>query len=214
MSDSSTRLLSPSPPSMVTANMKIGIYGGTFDPVHNAHLALAEACQQAIPLDEVWLIPNAQSPRKLRPGFATGAQRLAMLQAAIGQRPGFRVLPIEIDKPGPSYTVDTLRQLHHDHPAAQFYLLLGADSVADFPSWKDPREIMSLATIVAVNRGSDPLKLPAIATESQTPWHCVTMPASDLSASFIRRNVAQGKDITPFVPSAAAKLINDRGLYR
>jgi nicotinate-nucleotide adenylyltransferase len=193
--------------------MRIGLYGGTFDPVHLAHLVLAEQCREQLALDEVWFIPAASPPHKSGVTITEAKHRVAMLELAIAGHASFKLSRLELERTGPSYTVETLRQLRHDHSGVDFFLLLGGDSIRDFTTWREPQEIARLATLVAVNRGA--AELADIPTDIAAPEsRCVVqMPAIDISASDLRQRVATGRGIRYLVPRAVEQYIQQHGLY-
>src|SRR5262249_15510073 len=127
---------------------KVGIFGGTFDPVHLGHLIMAEQCREQAELDEVWFVPAARPPHKQERTLTPFAQRVEMLALAIAGMPAFRVDELEKDRPGPSYTVETLQALHERYPDTQFSLLVGSDSLPDLPGWKNPKRIIELAELL------------------------------------------------------------------
>ena len=118
--------------------MRLGVFGGSFDPVHYGHLLLAETCREQANLDEVWFIPAATPPHKQDREITPAKLRLEMLQLAVGGTDYFGVTTIEIDRGGVSYTVDTLAELRRLHADAELFLLMGADSLSEFPTWRDP----------------------------------------------------------------------------
>ena len=132
--------------------MRIGILGGTFDPVHYGHLIAAETCRERLKLDQVRLIPAASPPHKPGVKIADGHARADMLSLAVSGYPEFIVDRRELKRSGPSYTVDTLRELTAEYPGHDLYFLMGADSLRDLLAWREPEEIARLATIVACNR--------------------------------------------------------------
>jgi len=197
--------------------MRLGIFGGSFDPVHNAHLALAQACQEQATLDEVWFVPTAIQPLKEHGPQATDVQRVEMLALALGNRPDWRVCTIEIDRGGKSYTVDTLRQMFEELPEVELFFMMGADAVRDVPQWKEPTEIFRLATPLVVRRGGEPE--PDLATvralsPADKPPQFITMPAIKASSTEIRRRIAAGQSIDDLVPLAVARYVHDEQLYR
>ncbi|MDX1969125.1 MAG: nicotinate-nucleotide adenylyltransferase [Planctomycetaceae bacterium] len=195
--------------------MRIGIYGGTFDPIHLAHLVLAEQCLEQAALDEVWFIPAAQPPHKLGASISPPAQRLAMLEFAIAGHPRFRVDRVELERGGPSFTVDTLSLLQARHPADEWFLLLGADAIRDFPTWREPERILELARIVAVNRGGQPLPdLAPVQGGRAERVQVVEMPGLEISATDLRARVAAGRSIRFLVPRAVEVYIHQQALYR
>src|SRR5438876_207069 len=131
--------------------MRIGLFGGTFDPVHVAHLILAEQCREQGRLDEVRFVIAARPPHKPQPAVPF-AQRVEMLSLAISGQPAFRVEELERDRPGPSYTVDTLEELRRRHPDAELVLIIGSDSLHDLPLWYEPVRILQLAELLVTAR--------------------------------------------------------------
>ncbi len=201
--------------------MRLGIFGGTFDPVHYGHLILAECCRGQLSLDQVWFLPAAVPPHKQSDELTPGEQRAEMLELAVGGQPAFSVCRYEIQRGGVSYTIDTLGHFHREHAAAELYFLMGADSLRDLPTWKDPVEICQLATPVVVDRGgADALDLGRL--EGLLPKerseairaHRVVMPRIDISGSDLRSRVAAAKSIRYQTPRAVEKYIETHGLYR
>jgi nicotinate-nucleotide adenylyltransferase len=201
--------------------MRLGIYGGSFDPVHFGHLLVAENCREQCKLDEVWLIPAAISPHKRHAAPADAAHRVEMLKLAIGGHEPFRVSTVEIDRGGVSYTVDTLEQLHADDPSREMFLILGADALEDLPSWKNPQRICELALPLVVCRAYAPdpdfsvlaplVSHPRIAQAQRAQ---VNMAPIGIASSDIRRRDATGKSIRFRTPRAVEKYIETHGLYR
>ena len=199
--------------------MRIGIYGGTFDPVHMGHLVLAEQCREQCQLDEIWFVPAGQPPHKSETPISPAAQRVELLELALAGHPVFRLERLELNRTGPSFTVDTLQQLHELHPNNELFLLMGADSVHDFPSWREPARILQLATIVAVNRGDHS---PCDFTEIERLWGTATaknclsveMPGLDISSSDLRHRVRSGHSIRYLVPRSVEVYIEQHKLYR
>jgi nicotinate-nucleotide adenylyltransferase len=199
--------------------MRIGVFGGTFDPVHLGHLLLAEACREQAGLDRVIFIPAGIPPHKQGRELTPGNDRAEMLEFAIAGHPEFTVDRSEIKRSGPSYTVDTLRALRHNQPADEFCLLMGADSLAEFHLWKDPREIASLASLVVVNRGSQAPPdlaslIPQLGESAVSQIQIVTMPAIEISASDIRQRAQQGRSLRYLVPRAVERYILEHKLYQ
>lgn len=198
--------------------MRIGLYGGTFDPVHLAHLILAEACRDQAQLDRVVLIPAGQPPHKQGRQLAPGTARADMLELAVAGHPDFSVDRSEIKRSGPSYTVETLRSWHESHPTDELFFLMGADSLADFPHWKDPQEIAALASLVVVNRGGQPKPevtalIPKIGEAAVNRIQFVTMPSIELAAGDIRLRIEQGRSIRYLIPRAVEQYIAEHRLY-
>lgn len=186
----------------------IGLLGGSFDPIHHGHLIAAQLLRDALELSEIRFVPARLQPFKAGRHAATAEQRAAMVALAIGSEPGFVLERSELDRPGPSYTVDTLRGLRASQPGADLVLLIGADAAAEFPAWREAPQIPQLARVVVFGRGGmEPPSVPGL-------WRTVELPPIDISGSEIRRRVASGRSIRYWVPDAVAGYITDHGLYR
>ena len=186
--------------------MKTGILGGTFDPIHEGHLAAGRAAIDCAGLDRVVIIPTGVPPH--RPRAVAGAEdRLEMCRLAVSGDHRFEVSDIELRREGASYTVDTLRQLQELDPSTELYLILGWDAAKLLGTWHDPEEVRRLARIIVVTRpGSGvPVTTSEILCERPTP---------DVSASRLRGALARGEDVAGFVPAPVAEYIARRGLYR
>jgi nicotinate-nucleotide adenylyltransferase len=196
--------------------MRLGIYGGSFDPVHQGHLALAHACQQQTALDEIWFLPTAVQPLKQGGPHATDAERIEMLRLAILSEPSWRVCELETARGGVSYTVETLRQLGDELPNAVLFFLMGADAVRDAPRWREPREIFRLATPLVVRRAGQPepdmAALRALCADNKPPQR-IEMPAVDVSSTQVRRRAAAGESLDELVPKSVARYIRSHGVY-
>ncbi|HEX7379011.1 MAG TPA: nicotinate-nucleotide adenylyltransferase [Pirellulales bacterium] len=201
--------------------MRLGLYGGTFDPVHLGHLLLAEFCREQCRLDEVWFLPAAEPPHKKRPDLTSPEKRMDMLRLAIGGQEAFSVCTREIERGGLSYTVETLNALAAEDAGRQLFFLLGGDSLADLPRWREPARICELAIPVVVSRpGSPPPDYDALAALVAPPRlaeiraHQVEMPQIGISSRDLRRRVAAGLSIRYQTPRAVEKYIETAGLYR
>ncbi|MEM9351746.1 MAG: nicotinate-nucleotide adenylyltransferase [Planctomycetota bacterium] len=201
--------------------MRLGIFGGSFDPIHNGHLLLADCCVEQRGLDTLWLVPTCRQPFKPRGPVASDEARLAMLRAAIAGRERLGVSTIELERGGTSYTVDTLERIAAEHPDAKLFLAMGADTLADLPHWKDPRRVCELATPMAVGRAgfgaTDFCVLEDVVPAErlgEIAAAAVTMPAAEVSSSAIRRAVAAGRPWREHVPKSVAAVIDERQLYR
>ncbi|MCX7423518.1 MAG: nicotinate-nucleotide adenylyltransferase [Planctomycetia bacterium] len=198
---------------------RIGIYGGSFDPIHLGHLLLAETCREVCALDEVWFLPCANPPHKPVGSLSAGQLRVEMIELAIAGNPWFKVCRIELDRSGPSFTVETLRQLTLQHPTAEFCFLMGADSLADLPQWREPRTILELAEVIAVNRGHQtPLSVDLLENQlgslARDRVSLVAMPAIDVSATDLRERVRSNRSTRFRIPRAVEVYITQHGLYR
>ncbi len=185
--------------------MKVGVFGGTFDPVHVGHLAIAHAALESVPLDRVLFVLARRSPLKDRGPVAGEADRLEMLELAVAGEPRFGVSRVELDREGPSYTVDTLERLAG---ADELFLILGSDAIADFPRWKDPERIATLATLVVAERPGAPERM------GDAPIVRFDAPRLDISSHELRARAARGRSLRYLVPEPAWKHIEARGLYR
>ena len=201
--------------------MRLGVFGGTFDPVHYGHLLLAETCREQCRLDEVWFVPAAVPPHKQDRTRSPARQRIEMLELATGGHDAFVVSPIEIQRGGVSYTVDTLAEVHAQRPNAELFLLMGADSLKDLPTWREPVRICELAIPIVVHRAGSPP--PDFSCLSRTVpanrlelfrQHQVEMPIVEFSSRDLRARVAAGQSIRYRTPRAVEKYIETNGLYR
>jgi nicotinate-nucleotide adenylyltransferase len=191
--------------------MRLGLFGGTFDPPHNAHVALARAAQHALKLDEVRWIPAGQPWQKART-ITAAAHREAMVRAAIDGEPRFVLDRIELEREGPSYTIDTVNALHARQPQAELFLVIGADQYAGLHSWRGWQELVGRVTLAVANR---PGPTPAVHPEVLRFAHrVVPLPMLDISATDIRERVARGVPIDSLVPPAVARYIKTHALYR
>jgi nicotinate-nucleotide adenylyltransferase len=196
--------------------MRLGVFGGTFDPVHYGHLLLAEQCREQLALDSVWFVPAAVSPHKQGLPSTSAAHRAAMLELAIAGHPAFCVCDEELRRGGPSYTVETLDALHRDDPSRRLVLLIGADSLADLPTWREPARILELAEIAAVNRGRGAAQLDAVLPvlpQAASRVTLVQMPAVELSATDLRGRAAAGRSLRYLTPRPVEEYIREHRLY-
>lgn len=185
----------------------IGLLGGSFDPIHHGHLLVAQAVLEALDLEELRFVPARSQPFKGGRHSAPAETRARMVAVAIAGEPRFRLERAELDRPGPSYTVDTLRALRVAEPDREFALLVGADAARDLPAWREADALPALATIVVFARpGAEMPELP-------WPVRRLTVPGVDISATEIRRRVAAGHPIRYWVPEAVAECIASDRLY-
>ncbi len=201
-------------------NMRIGVFGGSFDPIHLGHLILAENCRQQANLDQVLFIPCAMSPHKLDGAHGTDRQRMEMLDLAIGGHRDFVSSDLEIKRSGVSYTVDTLQALHASQSGNEWFFLMGADSLESFSSWREPEEILKLAKPIIVGRpGSDPVDVSVLERLSSADYVesvrelSVESPLIDISSSAIRSRVASNQSIRFLVPRSVEQYIVTQKMY-
>lgn len=180
----------------------VGVFGGSFDPVHNGHLAIALAALETIPLDRVVFVPARRSPLKDDAPAASERDRVAMLDLATRDEPRFTVSRIELDRPAPSYTVETLEALAGE---GRLFLILGADAARDLPRWRDPERVRTLATLVVARRpGTEDDDRAAIVLDT---------PLMDISARELRARAAHGRSLRYLVPDAVWRYIQEKHLY-
>jgi nicotinate-nucleotide adenylyltransferase len=199
--------------------MRIGIFGGTFDPVHMGHLILAEQCRAQANLDEVWFVPSAQPPHKSDKSVTRFEQRCDMLELAIAGHSAFRVDRIEKELPEPSYTARTLSELHTRHPGNEFFLLLGSDCLPDLPGWYEPRLVIERAGLVVVPRPgvmlwtAERLAAALSLDVSAVRLRFVACPMIEIASRELRRAITDGMSIRYMVPRAVEEYIRERKLY-
>jgi len=201
--------------------MRLGLLGGSFDPVHYGHLLLAECCREQLRLDRVDFLPAAVPPHKLDRELSPADIRVEMLQLAIAGHEHFAVSRYEVDRGGVNYTVDTLRHYRAEDAQAELLFLAGADMLHDLPQWREAEEVCRLAVLAVVRRSGEPepdfSRLAGIATPERIAVfrrHLVEMPSTGLSATDIRRRVAAGLSIRYRTPRAVEKYIQTAGIYQ
>ncbi len=200
--------------------MRVGIFGGSFDPVHFGHLILAEYCRAECALDRVLFVPACSAPHKTNQQHAGAQHRVEMLRLAVAGHSPFDVSEIEIQRGGLSYTVETLRQIKSEHSDWELFLLLGADSLAELPTWREPVAICHLATLVAVGRpGSAEIDVAKLKSKLPDGANCdvklhkLQMPLLGISSTELRNRVANRQSIQFQTPRAVEMYIDANGLY-
>ena len=199
--------------------MRIGIMGGTFDPIHLAHLIIAEEARTRLELEEVVFVPAGQPWLRSGEAPAPAKQRVEMVRLAVQDNPFFRVSTVEMDRPGPTYTVDTLEEMRRElGDNAELFFILGMDSMKDFHRWKEPARILELCTLVAMVRpGHGDFQrdsLLAIAPTALARVRFLNSLRVEISGTEIRRRAAQGLSIRYMAPGAVEEYIRRTGLYR
>lgn len=182
---------------------KIGIYGGTFDPIHLAHLILARDALEKFELEKIIFVPAAVSPDKEAPA-APAELRLQMLGAAIGSEPHFEIDDCELRRPPPSYTIDTIEELQSKYSGAKFFLLVGDDNLAGLPHWRRFADLRKLASLIILRRAHTAIAHEYLKVEREI----------DISATEIRDRIAAGRSIHYLVPTTVEKIIHAQGLYQ
>jgi len=196
------------------AKRRYGILGGTFDPIHIGHLIAAQASKESLSLDRVLFLPAAHPPHKRSDSVTPYAARRDMVNLAIQGNPSFEISDLEAQRPDPSYTVRTLKDLRRDYPPDRFelFLLIGADSLLEFGTWRDPEIIFSEITVAVFARpGYDVSTAPKIFRDKA---HWVPMPLIDISSTEIRERVRSNRSIRYLVPKEVEEYIAQNGLYR
>ena len=199
--------------------MRVGVFGGTFDPIHTGHLILAEQCREQGRLEEVLFVPAPRPPHKPQP-IARFDQRVEMLALALAGNPTFRIDEIEKDRDGPSYTVDTLAELRRRRPGDDFWLLVGGDTIRDLHVWYEPRRLLEMAGLLVMARPGSPIPdrdelgarvgLPAGAVRLKL----VDAPQIDIASRDLRRRAAEGRSLRYLLPRAVECYVHDRRLYQ
>jgi nicotinate-nucleotide adenylyltransferase len=194
----------------------VGVLGGTFNPPHVGHLACARAARAALGLDVVLLVTALRSPHKEVASDPGAEVRYELCRAAVAGEPGLGVSRVELERPGPSYTVDTLRAMHSERPDSELTLIVGGDMAADLPTWREPAAMLDLAQLAVAERAGSARDLIAerlalLAEPDRVTY--LDMPRVDVSSSMVRERVARGESIDGLVPDAVARLIAERGLY-
>ncbi len=211
---------------------RIGVFGGTFDPIHLGHLILAEQCREEGQLDEVWFVPAGNNPFK-PDRYQSFDRRVEMVELAIAGHPAFRLNPVEKEMveefqrqhpdaaPRPTYTSDMLAELHRRHPEDELYLLIGSDSLEELPQWYEPQQVIRNAGLLVMLRARHPTPSAeqiraALALPSDVPLRLRSVqspPLIDISSHDLRRRVAEGRSIRYLVPRAVECYIHEKRLY-
>lgn len=196
--------------------MRIGVFGGSFDPVHYGHLRLAEEARIQADLSQVVFIPTQVSPFKVGRTQTAGVMRLKMLQRAVADNPAFTVSDVEVSRPGPSYTVETLRGLAREHSGAELFFITGTDAVRDLPKWHQPEEVLELAQFLVsvrpgVNRAEVVAALPDAWEERIT---FIEMPELDISSTYLRERLGARYSVRYLLPREVEEFAVANHLYR
>ncbi|GAB4434723.1 MAG: nicotinate-nucleotide adenylyltransferase [Anaerolineae bacterium] len=198
--------------------MAVGIFGGTFDPPHLGHLVLAETCADALALARVLWTPAADPPHKRDLAITPAAQRVAMVEAAIAGNPRFALSRVDLERPGPHYSVDMVRMVAAQYPpGTSLYFLIGGDSLRDLPTWHEPARLLEYCWLAVMRRPGDNVDIDAL--EDQLPGltarlRIIDAPLIEISGSEIRRRVRDGQSIRYRVPDRVAAYIAREGLYK
>lgn len=198
---------------------KIGIMGGTFDPIHIGHLILGEAAWRQFRLDEVWFMPAGNPPhKKHREGRATDEQRVNMVQRAIQSNPHFKLSLVEMNPDGYSYTYRTLQRLRETYPDTDWYFIMGADSLTDFDTWREPQRITEACQVVVATRNQmDDTEFRDLLEKRRKEFHHdflrMDTPNLDISSAHLREMVQAGESIRYYTPDSVLNYIRENKLY-
>lgn len=200
----------------MTRSGRLGIMGGTFDPVHHGHLIAAEEARHAFDMDEVVFVPTGDPWQKEDRRVTPPEERYLMTVIATAPNPRFSVSRLEIEREGPTYTIDTLRAFQDAFGgSSELFFITGADAIMQILSWKDPSDVLALATFVAAKRpGHDLSQLGSLGAEIAERVRVLEIPALAISSTEVRARVADGRPIRYLVPDAVAEYVYKRGLYR
>jgi nicotinate-nucleotide adenylyltransferase len=194
---------------------RVGVMGGTFDPIHYGHLVTAEEAEMQFGLDEVVFVPTGRPWMKADRDVSPPEDRYLMTVVATASNPRFSVSRIDIDREGPTYAVDTIRQLADEKPDAELYFITGADAILEIFEWKDPEDVLSLAHFIAATRpGYDLARFEAAAPTHHPRVSTMDIPALAISSSDIRRRVREGRAIRYLLPEGVKSYIEKQALYR
>lgn len=194
----------------MTRPRRIGIFGGTFDPIHRAHLAVAAAARTHADLDLVLFVVAGMPPHKRHDVAESAEHRLRLVEAAVSGQAGLAVSRIELDRDGPSYTVDTLQELEAVYPGAAFFLIIGEDSLVDLPKWHAPEGILNRAHLLVVPRPEPHAPIP-----ESLAGHYTLLPFQEdvTSSTEVRRRLAEDEALDDLIPDAVAEVIRQEGYY-
>lgn len=185
---------------------KVGILGGTFDPPHHGHLLIANEVLSTLELDEIWFMPNGIPPHKQKSKRIQNQDRVQMLELAIRGNDQFKIEKSELERTGPSYTVDTMRVLTSTYRDYQFFFIIGADMIEYLPKWREIDKLVELVQFVGVQR-------PSYSHETNYPILYVDVPAMEVSSSLIRERLKSGKSVRYLLPDSVLHFIKGGGLY-
>ncbi|PCJ51427.1 MAG: nicotinate (nicotinamide) nucleotide adenylyltransferase [Candidatus Hydrogenedentota bacterium] len=189
---------------------RIGVLGGTFDPIHNAHLDLALAALESANLDRVIFVVAARPPHKTGDIIATAEQRLDMVRAAVGDNPKLEVSDVEIRRAGPSYTADTLDELQEAYPGARLHLIMGMDSLVDLPRWREPKRILDRAHLLAAHRDSNHVGIPS---ELAGHYDLIPFELAPVSSTVLREKLSRGEDVSGVLPQNVLDVVKLDHIY-
>lgn len=189
--------------------MDIGLFFGSFNPIHIGHLAIANYMVEFTVIRQLWFVISPQNPFKNRKNLLPNHHRLELVHRALGDDPRFRISEVEFKMPAPSYTIDTLARLSEQFPGNQFFIIMGSDQLPFFKKWKNAEEIIKHYPRIVYPRPGHP-----VAEKTHRNLSVVDAPLMEISSSFIRKAIKEGKDIGHFLPDEVWKYINEMNFYR
>ncbi|MDB5819586.1 MAG: nicotinate-nicotinamide nucleotide adenylyltransferase [Rhizobacter sp.] len=192
---------------------RIGLFGGSFDPVHNAHVALAKSALDHLELDELRWVPAGKPWQKAGRDMVSGLDRAAMIALATAREPRFVLERAELSRKGASYTIDTVRELQ-EREDAEWFLIIGQDQLAGFARWRSWRELLRCVTLAVAARADSPVEVGDSVREAIHTLVEVPLPPMDISSSLVRERLARGESVAGMVPDAVARYIDHHQLYR
>lgn len=198
---------------------RIGIMGGTFNPIHFAHLILAESAYEELELDKVYFMPSKKPPHKLNESITGDEHRVQMIKLAIQNNPHFELSSMELEREGITYTADTLEELNKNYPQDEFYFIMGADSLFQIEEWWNIEQIFRLAVIVAAVRDHTTYEkitgqMKYLTDSFHARIHLLSTPNMEISSKMLRQNIEKGKSVRYYVPDPVIRYIVEHGLYK
>ncbi len=198
---------------------RIGIMGGTFNPIHNAHLAMAMAAYEQADLDRIWFMPSKNPPHKNSSEIISEEHRSNMIRLAIKNTPYFAFSDFELHHEGTTYTAQTLKRLHKIYPEHQFCFIMGGDSLFELETWYHPEQIMKMTTILAFSRNGETMqrmqeRAAYLTGHYQADIRVLSMPDMPISSSLIRSRILSGQPVNQMIPPAVEKYISREKLYK
>lgn len=198
--------------------MRIGVFGGTFDPPHLGHLILAAEAFEQLELDRILWVLTPDPPHKLGKTISPLPVRLQLLEAALGDEPKFEISRLDIDRPGPQFAVDTVQLLAREVAGSEIYYLIGGDSLRDLPTWRNPQQLIQrVAGLGVMRRPGDDFdleQLEQVIPGLKARLHFIEAPLLEISSSQIRQRIQQGRTYRYYLPIRVYEMIEERGLYR
>jgi nicotinate-nucleotide adenylyltransferase len=192
---------------------RVGIFGGTFDPIHNGHLQVAEDVRKNLAMEKILFVPSFLPPHKLDKEVTEAGLRFEMVSLALEEYPHFEISEFEFQKEGISYTVETLNALKRSNPDVELFLIMGVDQLLDMDSWREPEKIFQISNVVAMRRpGYRREEIESLDWYSKILWVDVT--PIEISSSMIRKKIQQGESVQGLVPEQVEKFIEEKGLYK